>query len=107
MRRYEVRWTRLDPTLGSEMAKRRPSVIVSLDALNSRLETVTVCPLTSQLHPAWRTRLAVRVAGKAAEVAVDQIRTVSKARLGSRIATLSRKDAAALRRVITEMYATE
>jgi mRNA interferase MazF len=86
------------------MAKTRPAVIVSLDVLNARLETVTVCPLTSQLHPAWRTRLGVRVGRRDAEIAVDQIRTISKARLGKRLAILSDDQAAALRRLITEMY---
>ena len=104
MKRYEIRWTALDPTKGAEMAKTRPAVIVSLDALNQRLQTVTVCPLSSQLHPTWRSRLLVRCGGRLAEVAVDQIRTVIKARLGERIGSLSKNEAAALRRVITEMY---
>lgn len=104
MKRYEIRWTAFDPTRGAEMAKTRPAVVVSLDALNERLQTVTVCPLTSQLHPTWRSRLQVRCGGRQAEVAVDQIRTVSKVRLGDRIGSLSKGDAAALRRVITEMY---
>ena len=104
MRRYEIRWTALDPTQGSEMAKTRPAVIVSLNALNRRLETVTVCPLTSQLHPTWRSRLQVRCGGRPADIAVDQIRTVSKVRLGDKIGSLSMDEAAALRRVITEMY---
>ena len=104
MKRYEIRWTTLDPTEGAEMAKTRPAVIVSLDALNRRLQTVTVCPLTSQLHPTWRSRLQVRCGGRPAEIAVDQIRTVSKIRLGDRIGSLRPDEAAALRRVITEMY---
>jgi mRNA interferase MazF len=104
MRRYEVRWTALDPTQGGEMAKTRPAVIVSLDVLNRRLETVTICPLTSQLHPTWRSRVQIRCAGHPAEVAVDQIRTVSKKRLGEKLGSLSKDEAAVLRRVITEMY---
>jgi mRNA interferase MazF len=104
MKRYEIRWTALDPTRGSEMAKTRPAVIVSLDVLNQRLRTVTVCPLTSQLHPTWRSRLQVRCGGRTAEVAVDQIRAVSRQRLGEKIGSLSKDEAAALRRVITEMY---
>ena len=86
------------------MAKTRPAVIVSLDVLNERLDTVTVCPLTSQLHPTWRSRLQVKCAGQPAEIAVDQIRTVSKTRLGDRISRLSAAEAAMLRRIITEMY---
>lgn len=104
MKRYEIRWAELDPARGAEMAKARPVVIVSLDALNERLRTVTVCPLTSQLHPAWRTRLPVRVGRRPAEIAVDQIRTVSKSRLGRRVGGLSEREATALRRLITEMY---
>jgi len=104
VKRYEVWWAVLDPARGAEMAKTRPVVIVSLDALNARLQTITVCPLTTQLHPSWRSRLGVRVARRDAEVAVDQIRTVSKARLGKKLGALSAKDASALRRLITEMY---
>jgi len=104
MKRYEIRWASLDPTQGAEMAKTRPVVIVSPDALNDRLPTVTVCPLTSQLHPSWRSRLQVRCGRQPAEIAVDQIRTISKSRLASRIDVLSDDEAAALRRLITEMY---
>ncbi|HPW17053.1 MAG TPA: type II toxin-antitoxin system PemK/MazF family toxin [Candidatus Aminicenantes bacterium] len=104
VKRYEIRWADLDPARGAEMAKRRPVVVVSLDALNERLETVTVCPLTSRLHPGWRSRVPVRCAGRAAEVAVDQIRTLGKSRLGARIGSLSEAEAAALRSLITEMY---
>ena len=68
------------------------------------MATVTVCPLTSQSHPAWRSRLQVRCGGRLADIAVDQIRTVSKVRLEDKIGVLSKHDAAALRRVITEMY---
>ena len=86
------------------MAKTRPVVVVSLDALNQRLQTVTICPLTSQLHPDWRTRLAVRIGRRDAEIAVDQIRTVSKSRLGAKLGALSESEARTLRRLITEMY---
>ena len=106
MKRYEIRWAALDPTVGSAMAKHRPVVIVSRDELNARLGTLIVCPLTSQLHPTWRTRLSIRVARKDVEVAVDHIRSVSKARLGKKLGALTASDAAALRRLIVEMYGT-
>lgn len=104
MKRYEIRWAALDPTVDSEMSKQRPVVIVSRDELNARLDTLTVCPLTSQLHPTWRTRISVRVARKDAEIAVDHIRSISKARLGTKLGKLSETDAATLRRLIVEMY---
>lgn len=104
IRRYEIRWADLGPSRGVETAKERPVVVVSLDALNERSQTVTICPLTSRLRPAWRSRFPVRCAGRAAEIAVDQIRALGKARLGARIGSLSEDEASALRRLITEMY---
>jgi mRNA interferase MazF len=104
VKRYEIYCADLNPTLGSELCKTRPVVIVSQDGMNTHLETVVVCPLTSKLHPAWRTRLQVQCAGKVAEIAVDQIRTISKSRLKRKIDRLPEGDAAVLRRLITEMY---
>lgn len=104
MKRYDIHWAVLDPTQGAEMAKTRPVVVVSRDELNACLQTVTVCPLTTELHPTWRSRLQVRCNRRRAEIAVDQIRTVSKARLGSVIGALTEDEAAALRLLITEMY---
>jgi len=104
LKRYELRWATLDPSRGAEMAKTRPVVIVSLDEMNIQLQTVTICPITSQIHPAWRCRLQVQCAGRPAEIAVDQIRTVSKIRLGVRIGSLSDDEASRLRRLITEMF---
>jgi mRNA interferase MazF len=104
MKRYEVRWAALDPTRGGEMAKTRPVVIVSLDVLNEHLSTVTVCPLTTAIHPDWRSRQSTRVNGRDAEIAVDQIRTISKSRIGRKLGILDADEARALRRLITEMY---
>ena len=77
MKRYDICVARLDPVQGSEMGKTRPVVIVSDDLRNQPLQTVVVCPITSQLHPAWRSRLQVRCAGRPAEIAVDQISVLS------------------------------
>ena len=104
MKRYDILWANLDPTCGSEIAKTRPVVVISLDVLNTALSTVTVCPLTSQLHPGWRSRMQIKCAGKPAEIAADQIRTISKQRLGRKLGTLSDTEASTLRRIITEMY---
>jgi|WetSurSiteA1Bulk_404760.scaffolds.fasta_scaffold32582_2 mRNA interferase MazF len=104
IRRYEIRWAVPDPSRGSEMAKTRPVVIVSLDELNRRLQTVTIFPITSELHPAWRSRLPIRCAGRPAEIAVDQIRTISKSRLRGTLGSLPDTEASSLRRLITEMF---
>ena len=102
--RYAVYWVDLDPTRGSELKKRRPAVVVSDEEMNANLETVVVCPLTSRLHPRWPSRIRVEVAGRTAEVACDQIRTVSRARLSERMGHIGEDAAAAVRHVITEMY---
>ncbi len=103
-KRYDIVLARLDPSHGAEMAKPRPVVIVSSDEMNAALETVVVCPLTIRLHPRWRSRIQIRSAGKPAEVAVDQIRTISQSRLGKRVDALMPSAAEKLRRLISEMY---
>jgi len=102
--RYGIYFADLNPTIGSEINKIRPVVIISEDEMNKYLETVVICPLTSKLHPQWRTRLQVNCTGKQAEVAVDQIRTISKKRLRQKIDQLSVSQCSQLRRIITEMY---
>ena len=61
-RRYDIYIANLDPTVGSELRKTRPVVIVSQDEMNRFLNTVVVCPLTTTLHTQWRSRLQVRCA---------------------------------------------
>ena len=103
-RRYNVYFADLDPTVGGEMRKVRPVVVISQNEMNQYLDTVVVCPLTSTLHPAWRSRLQISCAGQPAEIAVDRIRAVSKRRLMRRVDRLSAADASNLRRLINEMY---
>ena len=102
--RYGVYLADLDPTRGREIAKTRPVVVVSQDEMNRNLDTVVVCPLTTSLHPRWRSRIQIVCARRKAEIAVDQIRTLSKERLGKRLDALPGVKAAQLRRLITQMY---
>ena len=104
MKRYEIYVARLNPVEGSEIGKTRPCVVVSLDALNSALPTVVVCPLITRLRPHWRSRLQVNCAGKPADICAEQIRVLSKTRLTKKIDVLSSREAAALRTLLTEMY---
>jgi mRNA interferase MazF len=104
IKRYDIYFADLNPTMGSEIKKIRPVVIISRDEMNQYLETVVVCPLTSKLHPQWRTRLQIRCADQDAEIAVDQIRTISKQRLKNKVDALSTGKAARLRKLITDMY---
>ena len=104
VKRYEIYYADLSPTIGGETQKTRPVVVASKTTMNRYLDTVVVCPLTTRLHPPWRSRIQVMCAGKAAEIAVDQIRTISKERLNRKIDTLSSEDALKLRALIIEMY---
>ena len=104
IKRYEIYFADLNPTIGSEIKMVRPVVIVSQDAMNHYLETVVICPLTSKLHPQWRSRLQIKCITKEAEIAVDQIRTISKQGLKKKIDKLSKNNAAQLRKFITDMY---
>lgn len=103
-KQYEVYTANLNPTIGSEIRKVRPVVVVSRNEMNQYLETVVICPLTTKLHTTWRSRLQIACAGRNAEIAVDQIRTLSKQRLKKKIDQISSENAAQLRRLITEMY---
>ena len=103
-KRYEIYYADLNPTIGGELKKIRPVVVVSKTEMNRHLETVVVCPLTTKLHPKWRSRIQTKCGEKRAEIAVDQIRTISKIRLKKNIDELSSEDAAKLRNLITEMY---
>lgn len=102
--RYGIYLADLDPKRGREIAKTRPVVVVSQDAMNRHLDTAVVCPLTTKLHRQWRSRIQIVCARKKAEIAVDQIRTISKVRLRKRIDRLDASAATHLRHLITEMY---
>jgi mRNA interferase MazF len=86
--RGEVHLIRLDPTLGSEIRKTRPCLIVSPDELNRHLRTAIVAPMTSggQAYP-WR--IACRFQRRSGFVALDQLRTVDRERLVKRVGRLA------------------
>jgi mRNA interferase MazF len=74
--------------------------------MNKRIQTVVICPLTSQLHPAWASRVQCVCAGQAGEIAIDQIRTITKARLQKHIGKIDTETAAQVRAAISLLYAT-
>ena len=88
MKRGEVYWVNLDPTVGSEVKKRRPAVILSPDEMNRSLKVVIVAPITSSQRQ-WPTRVEVTLDGKTGQIMLDQIRTVDKSRLIKRIAEVN------------------
>ena len=91
MRRSEIWLVNLDPTVGSEIQKTRPAVVVSPDELNEHLNTVIVVPLTK--GRAYAFRVPTRLQRKPGVAALDQIRTVDKKRLVRRIGVLDKPTA--------------
>ncbi len=104
-KRYDIYIADLNPIQGCELNKKRPVVVISQNSMNSVLDTIVICPLTSKIHPLWRSRIQIICAGKKAEIVVDQIRIISKIRLYQKIDSLSAQKAEELRQVIHEMYA--
>jgi mRNA interferase MazF len=103
-RRFEVFLVALDPTIGSEIRKTRPCVIVSPDELNRHVQTVIVAPMTTKGQP-YPSRVRCKFGGKEAHIVLDQVRTVDRARLVRRV---GRIPAGAQRDVLTalgEMFA--
>jgi len=86
MKRFEVWLVSLDPTIGSEIRKTRPAVVVSPDQLNDRLNTVVVVPLTT--GRAYPFRVPTMVRGTPGVAALDQLRAVDKQRLVRRVGVL-------------------
>ncbi len=100
-RRGEVYWVALDPTIGREIRKTRPALVVSPDEMNQALQTVIVAPVTSTVRD-YPTRYTLRLKRKTASVALDQLRTVSVERLLDRITTVDPRRATA---ILREMFA--
>lgn len=102
--RGEVHLVRLDPTLGSEIRKTRPCVVVSPDELNRHLRTVIVAPMTTSGR-AYPWRVACRFQNRAGFVALDQLRTVDDERLVKRMGQLSAGTIAAILDGLQRMFA--
>ena len=99
-RRGEVYWVALDPALGSEIQKTRPAVIVSNNSCNRFGARVVVLPLTSNVDSLYPGEALVTVKGKPARALGDQIRSLDKSRLQSRIETLSQDEMAAVEEAV-------
>ena len=102
--RGDVVLVNLDPTVGKEIKKTRPCVIVSPDELNSHLSTYIVAPMTTGGH-AYPFRIGCKFQGKNGYIVLDQIRTVDRNRIVRTLGRLSTQTLASVLNVLQEMFA--
>lgn len=100
---YDIVIVNPDPTVGSEIRKKRPCIIVSPNEMNRHLQTIVVCPITPQSKN-YPTRVAFELDSITNWIVVDQIRTIDKSRITASIARLDDKIITSLKSVIMETY---
>src|SRR5215210_4885259 len=104
VKRFDVYLISLDPTIGSEIQKTRPCLIISPDEMNRFIKTVIVAPMTSK-GPTYPTRVGCRFQGKQGQVVLDQIRTIDKTRLVKRLGRIDKQTQTEVLSVLDEMFA--
>ena len=103
-KRFDVFLVNLDPTVGSEIQKTRPCVVISPDEMNRHIATVIVAPMTTKGQP-YPTRVACHFQGKDGQIVLDQIRTVDKTRLLQHLGQISLNEQKAVLDILVEMFA--
>jgi mRNA interferase MazF len=104
IQRFQVYLVNLDPTVGKEIRKTRPSLIISPDEMNRHIGTVIIAPLTTHGRD-YPTRVACRFQGRDGQVVLDQIRTVDKTRLVKLLGKIDKRTQTKVLAVLQEMFA--
>lgn len=100
---YRIFLVNLDPTIGSEIRKTRPCVVISPDEMNMHLRTVVIAPLTTSSKN-YPTRVNIEHSKKEGKVVLDQIRTIDKRRIVRKLGELSNKEIKEIKVVIRETF---
>jgi len=103
LNQYSIILVNLDPTLGSEIQKTRPYVIVSPNEMNKYLKTIIVCPMTTNMKE-YPTRVPVNQDGKKGMIAIDQIRTIDKSRIIKIFGKLTKTEIKKCKEVLKETF---
>jgi len=102
IRQYEVYLISLDPTIGHEIKKARPCVIISPDEMNKNISTVIIAPMTTQSR-FYPTRIPLKFTGKEGWIVLDQLRTVDRKRLIEKLGEIDQKTINQVKSIIKEM----
>ena len=103
LKQYQIVLVNLDPTIGSEMKKTRPCVIISPDEMNKYLQTVVIAPMTSS-SKAYPTRVEVKHNSKKGWIVLDQIRTVDRKRIVKVFDSLTPKEIVSVKGIMKETF---
>lgn len=103
-KRFDVFLVNLDPTIGNEIQKTRPCIVVSPDEMNRYISTVIIAPMTTKGR-AYPTRIICQFQGKNGQIILDQIRTVDKSRLVKKIGQIAQNEQRAVLDILAEMFA--
>ncbi len=103
-KRFDVFLVTLDPTVGREIQKTRPCVVISPDEMNRHIATVIIAPMTTK-GKAYPTRVVCQFQGKDGQIVLDQIRTIDKSRLVKKLGQISQDEQRAVLNILAEMFA--
>lgn len=101
--RFDILLVSLDPTLGSEIKKTRPCIIISPDEMNKYIRTFIVAPMTTQVK-GYPTRISVTFNDKEGEIVLDQIRTIDKARIVKKLGKIDKECSMSVLETLKEMF---
>jgi mRNA interferase MazF len=104
VKRFDVYLVSFDPTVGAEIQKTRPCLIISPDEMNAYIQTAIVAPMTTKARH-YPTRVSCRFEGKDAHIVLDQLRTVDKSRLLKRLGRISPATQKRVLGVLAELFA--
>lgn len=103
VRRFDVFLVNLDPTVGSEIQKTRPCVVISPDEMNRYIATVIIAPMTTK-EKAYPTRIVSQFQGKTGQIVLEQIRTIDKTRLIKKLGQISQDEQRLVLDTLAEMF---
>jgi mRNA interferase MazF len=104
VKRFDVFLVNLDPTIGSEIKKTRPCVVISPDEMNRYVATVIIAPMTTKGRT-YPTRVVCQFQGKDGQIVLDQIRTIDKTRLVKKLGQISQDEQRVVLDTLAEMFA--
>jgi mRNA interferase MazF len=103
MKQYEIYLIALDPTVGHEIKKTRPCVIISPNEMNDNIGTIIIAPMTTKSHE-YPSRLSIKFMKKEGWIMLDQIRCIDKSRLVKKLGVLEEKDIRKVKEILKEMF---